>query len=264
MRPYFELILSWWVNINLYLEQYYAAFGRQINVYNMYNSSEWFYGFQIANDDHLLLLATNHAIFYEFIPMHSYDGCASKTITLDQVETNVDYALVITNNAGLWRYILGDIVRFSSLHPYMIEVTWRTKLYMNVFGEQMREIHISNALKQICQTTKSIVKEYTVWPYFLADKLRWWLEFLIEFKKAPKSLEEFGKLLDQELQKTNIYYEPKRRENILIQEPRLFSIAPGSFQKRMEKRWKLWWQNKIPTLRNDRTYLDQLREENDW
>lgn len=260
IRPDLEVILSGWVCLDLYIDQYRKIFGDSVYIYNMYNGSEWFYGFQISNNSHELLLATHHAIYYEFIPMSSYKWTQSKEVlNISQIKKWVEYALVITTNTWLRRYIVWDTVRFSSLKPHLFQVTWRTTYYINQFREQVYTHHITNALVQACEKTGAIVKEYTVGPLKISET-HWAHEWIIEFEKKPQSHESFIKYIDVYMQENAYHYGTKRRNNVLMYPPVVHSVRSWTFEKRMEENWKLWWQFKVPNVWNTRKYLNQLQE----
>lgn len=256
--PDFEVVLSWWVMIDIYKDQYKKVFWENINIYNMYNASEWFYWFQISNYSHELVLATNHWIFYEFIPLDHFEWENSKIVlSLKEVETNKDYALVITTCAWLRRYIVWDTIRFNSLNPYTIEVTWRTKYFIDAFSEHVVHQNVVDSLAIACKETNSLILEYTVWPKFY-DNWTWCHEWIIEFEKEPASINEFIKILDLQMQLHNSYYEWKRANNSLMLEPIIHIASKWTFHRRSEDTWKIWWQFKIPNLWNTRKYIEEI------
>ena len=205
-----------------------------------------------------MVLLLNHGIYYEFIPMNEFNGTDSKTIELKEVELNVNYALVITTNAGLWRYIIGDTVKFTSLAPYKIKVTGRTKHFINAFGEEVIIENTDKAITQACLKTNAELNEYTVAPVYLDGNNKGAHEWLIEFKKEPTSIKDFNHILDTTLMELNSDYEAKRTNNFILQEPKVEVIPKGTFHKWLENKNKMGGQNKIPRLSNNRTFVEEL------
>ncbi|MBT8263701.1 MAG: GH3 auxin-responsive promoter family protein, partial [Muriicola sp.] len=188
------------VSFNPYKDQYSKLLPRKsFKYYEIYNASEGFFAIQDRNNKEDLLLMLDYGIFYEFIPMDTYGTLQQRTIPLWEVQTNVNYAIIITTNAGLWRYKIGDTVRFTSTNPYRIRVTGRTKHHINVFGEELIIENAEEALKQICLKTGAQIKDYTVAPVFIVDKEKGTNEWIIEFRKEPKELVNFTEFLDNAL-----------------------------------------------------------------
>ena len=250
------------ISFTPYVEQYSAIFSRPINYYEIYNASEGYFAMQDRNDSKDLLLMLDYGIFYEFIPMDEFYSENPKVISLEDVELNVNYALVISTNGGLWRYIIGDTVKFVSLHPYRIRVTGRTKFYINAFGEELMVENAENALKVAGEQTNAMISEYTAGPVFMKGKEKGSHEWIIEFVRQPDSLEKFAEILDAELQKLNSDYEAKRYNNMTLNPPVVHSARTNLFYDWMKKQGKLGGQNKVPRLANDRKYLDSLLKMN--
>ena len=226
--------------------------------YEIYNASEGFFAIQDLNDSHDLLLMLDYGIFYEFIPMDVFGTENQTAIRLADVSLDKNYAVVITTNGGLWRYLVGDTIRFTSLNPYKIRVTGRTKHYINVFGEELMVENTDRAIAKTCQMTQSEIVDYTVAPVFMKDKEKGAHEWMIEFKKAPKNPIEFQKILDENLQALNSDYEAKRYNNMTLN-PLVLNVArPNLFYDWLKEQNKLGGQNKIPRLSNQRDYLEQL------
>ncbi len=209
-----------------------------------------------------MLLMLDYGIFYEFIPMDTFATSNQKIVSLAGVEMNKSYAVVITTNAGLWRYLIGDTVRFTSLNPYRIKITGRTKHYINVFGEELMIENTDKALAKTAEEFKLDVIEYTVAPVFMKDKEKGAHEWMIEFKKNPDDLTSFVKRLDENIQAINSDYEAKRYNNMTLNQLVLNVAKPNLFHLWLSKKDKLGGQNKIPRLSNDRSYLEQLKELN--
>ena len=212
----------------------------------------------MSRDDMLLML--DLGVFYEFIPMDQIDSPRPEAITIDQVEQGVNYALVISTNGGLWRYLIGDTIVFTSLYPHRIKISGRTKYFINAFGEEVIMENAEKALMAACRETGAIVKEYTAGPLYMSDDAKGAHEWMIEFDTVPDNLDRFCQVLDRTLCSINSDYEAKRHKNITLNMPRIVSLKPGTFYQWMQKRGKLGGQNKIPRLANDRKYLDELAD----
>ncbi|WP_333694323.1 GH3 auxin-responsive promoter family protein [Flavobacterium sp.] len=258
--PNAEVYFHGGVSFEPYREQYKNLFPKKdFNYYEIYNASEGFFAIQDQNNSDELLLMLDYGIFYEFIPMDTFGTASQKIVRLAEVELFKNYAVVITTNSGLWRYMIGDTVRFTSLNPYRIKVTGRTKHFINVFGEELIVENTDKALAQACLATQAEVIDYTVAPVFMSGKEKGAHEWMIEFKKAPQDYAEFSQILDSTLQSLNSDYEAKRRNNMTLN-PLILNIArPQLFYDWLKDKDKLGGQHKIPRLSNERTYLEQLK-----
>lgn len=257
--PNAEVYFHGGISFEPYRDQYKKMFPKDsFRFYENYNASEGFFAIQDRNNADDMLLMLDYGIFYEFIPMDTFGTSNQKTVSLAGVEMNKSYAVVITTNSGLWRYLIGDTVRFTSLSPYRIKITGRTKHYINVFGE---ELMIENTDTAIAKTAKEFnvdIVEYTVAPVFMKDKEKGAHEWMIEFKKNPSDLKAFTKRLDENIQSINSDYEAKRYNSMTLNELVLNIAQPDLFHLWLSKKDKLGGQNKIPRLSNDRSYLEQL------
>ncbi len=259
--PNLEVYFHGGVNFNPYKEQYKKLIpSEKFKYYETYNASEGFFAIQDQNNSDELLLMLDYGIFYEFIPMEEYQSIHSKTISLADVELDKNYALVITTNAGLWRYIIGDTIKFTSLQPHRIKITGRTKHFINAFGEELIIENAEEALKQACKQTNSLIKEYTAAPIFMADKSKGSHEWLIEFEREPLNIVEFNNALDTALQNINSDYEAKRYKNMTLDKPKLSIAHKNQFHNWLKSKNKLGGQHKVPRLYNDRTYIDEIKE----
>ena len=247
------------VSFDPYIDQYQKILpGNQFKYYEIYNASEGFFAIQDQNDSDGLLLMLDYGIFYEFIPMEHYGTPEEIIIPLSAVEIGKNYAVVITTNAGLWRYIIGDTVRFTSISPYKIKVTGRTKHHINVFGEELIIENAEEALKIATKATNSEIVDYTVAPIFMKNREKGAHEWLIEFKTHPNDLNTFVQSLDKALQHLNSDYEAKRYNNTTLNILTLRIAREHLFYDWLKSQSKLGGQHKIPRLSNSRKYLDEL------
>ncbi len=257
--PNLELFIHGGVSFDPYREQFKKLIPSENMTYlETYNASEGFFAIQDKLDDNGMLLMLDYGIFYEFIPMDKFHNDNPETLTIDQVEIGVNYAIVITTNSGLWRYIIGDTVKFTSLNPHRIIITGRTKHFINVFGEEVIIDNAEKALKIACEHSRSTIVDYTAGPVYMADDTKGRHEWLIEFSREPDNIKEFTHFLDKALQNTNSDYEAKRYKNITLDMPLIKVLPNGTFYKWLERKGKLGGQNKVPRLSNNRKYIDEL------
>lgn len=260
--PNLEVYFHGGVSFTPYKEQYKKVLPKHCQYYEIYNASEGFFAIQDQNFSNELLLMLDYGIFYEFIDMDTYHTDNPMIYRLDQVELEKNYAIIITTNAGLWRYIVGDTVRFTSLNPYRIKISGRTKHYINVFGEELMIENAEKALQKTCIKTHADIVDFTVAPIFMEGKSKGAHEWLIEFKKAPHNITEFKETLDLELQKLNSDYEAKRKNNITLTQLQLIIARKNLFYDWLKSKGKLGGQHKIPRLSNSRHYLEDLLSTN--
>ncbi|GAL73675.1 putative auxin-regulated protein [Nonlabens ulvanivorans] len=257
--PDMEVFFHGGVSFDPYVDQYKKLLpDDKIKYYETYNASEGFFAIQDSNDNKELLLMLDYGIFYEFIPMKTYGTPEEKILTLDQVEVGENYAIVITTNGGLWRYKIGDTVRFTSKAPYHIKVTGRTKHHINVFGEELIIENAEAALKKTMKEVPCSIKDYTVAPIFMQGKEKGAHEWMIEFEQKPADLHQFARTLDHELQQVNTDYEAKRANNITLTELKIHDAQPDLFYNWLKEKDKLGGQHKIPRLSNSRDYMEEL------
>jgi len=247
------------VNFEPYRSLYKDMFpSKKFKYYEIYNASEGFFAIQDQNNSSELLLMLDYGIFYEFIPINN----TNKIIPLGEVELNVNYAIVITTNSGLWRYKIGDTVKFTSLNPYRIKVSGRTKHFINAFGEELIVENAEIALAKTAQKNNCKIKDYTAAPIFMSSNKTGSHEWLIEFSDEPKDLEKFTKTLDNNLKKINSDYEAKRYKDSTMKMPKVIKARSGLFYDWLSSKKRLGGQNKIPRLSNSRDYLDELKSLN--
>ncbi|WP_185868445.1 GH3 auxin-responsive promoter family protein [Blattabacterium cuenoti] len=258
--PKIEAIFHGGVGIHPYIQQYQNIIGKTVNYYNIYCASEGFFAVQDQNNGEDLLLLLDHGIFYEFIPIENLNDNNPKIFSIDNVETNKNYAMVISTNAGLWRYLVGDTIKFTSLSPYRLIISGRTEHYINSFGEELIIDNAEKALHKACIVTNAIIEEYTAGPMYMKNNHAGHHQWIIEFKKFPKNIDEFRNILDKELQNLNSDYETKRYKNIVLGKPVICSVRKGLFYEWLKKHKKLGGQNKIPRLCNNRKYIESILE----
>ena len=268
-----ENILEVWPNLEVFthggvkFEPYREQYEKLIPSANMhymetYNASEGFFGIQDEPDKKDMLLMLDYGIYYEFIPMDEFRLENPRVISLEEVETCQNYAMVISTNGGLWRYVIGDTIRFTSKYPFKFVITGRTKHFINAFGEELIIDNAEKAFKIACERTSAIISEYTGGPIYMKENRRGAHEWIIEFEKEPDDLEHFMLVFDGALKTINSDYEAKRHRNLSLEMPHIVVAKKGLFFEWMKRRGKTGGQNKIPRLSNDRQYLDQLIELN--
>jgi len=259
--PNLELFMHGGVNFAPYKEQYNKIItDPKMHYMETYNASEGFFGIQDQTDSDELLLMLDYGIFYEFIPLDENNTNEEKVINLSEIELDKNYALVISTNAGLWRYKIGDTIKFTSLSPFRIKITGRTKHFINTFGEELIIENAEQGLAIACEKTNAIVREYTAGPVYMSSIDNGAHEWLIEFEQHPDNLEYFIDLLDNALKALNSDYEAKRYKDITLRKPIVRVMESGCFYNWMRKRNKLGGQNKVPRLANDRKYIEDILE----
>jgi len=225
-----------------------------------YNASEGFFGIQDTVDHDEMLLMLDYGIYYEFIPFDELQKQSPKVIPLSDVEVGKNYAVVISTNSGLWRYKIGDTVRFTSKSPYRIKISGRTKHFINTFGEEVIVENAEAAITYACEHTNAIIENFTAGPIYLQHNKQGGHEWIIEFTQEPKDIKLFTTLLDQRLKEINSDYEAKRQNDLALVASKIHVVPTGTFYQWMDKRGKLGGQNKVPRLSNSREYVDDILE----
>jgi hypothetical protein len=256
--PNLELYMHGGVSFVPYREQFRQLIGKDIQYLEMYNASEGFFAAQDSPDADGMLLFTRHGIFYEFMPIEEYGKKFPHTVGLNKVELGKQYAPVISTTGGLWRYIIGDTIQFSSLAPYRIKVSGRLKHFMNAFGEEVIVDNTDKAITIACEKTGSAVNDYTAAPIYFSQHGNGAHEWLVEFEKEPAELALFAYELDTALKNLNSDYEAKRQKDIALRMPVVRSVKKGLFNEWLRSKGKLGGQHKVPRLSNDRTILDSI------
>jgi hypothetical protein len=258
--PNLELYMHGGVSLVPYKAHFEKLIGAPINYLEMYNASEGFFAAQDDITAEGMLLMCNHGIFYEFMPMGEAGKPFPKTLQLDEVEIGKNYALIISTNGGLWRYLVGDTIQFTSLHPFRIKVSGRLKHYMNAFGEEVIIDNSDKAIAIACEKTGAAVKDYTAAPVFFSDGENGAHEWLIAFNTAPKELSTFIFELDTALKNCNSDYEAKRYKDIALRMPIVQAVPADIFNNWLQSKGKLGGQHKVPRLSNDRSVLEEIKE----
>lgn len=260
--PNIELFMHGGVNFAPYKQQFDHLISGNMNYLESYNASEGYFGIQEKLDSDSLLLMLDYGIYYEFVPSGEWDKDDPKTLSLEEVEIGVQYAIVITTNGGLWRYMIGDTIVFTSLKPFRIKVSGRTKHFINAFGEELIIDNAERAMERAVKETNAVINEYTAGPVYMSDDETGGHEWLIEFENEPSSLEKFGEVLDDELKNLNSDYEAKRTNDFTLKPPVLKVLPKGVFHKWLKQNGKLGGQHKIPRLSNSRLFIEELNEIN--
>ncbi|NJW51341.1 GH3 auxin-responsive promoter family protein [Salinimicrobium oceani] len=231
---------------------------KSLRYLEIFNATEGFFALQDQPDDSSLLLMLNYGIFYEFIPEKEFTSDNPKVIPLSEVELGKNYSMVISTNSGLWRYKIGDTVKFTSLNPYRFTISGRTKHCINVFGEDLFAEHAEKAVSHACRETGAILRDFTAAPYFYDRSKKGYHEWLIEFVRSPENKEAFTEILDKELGKYNDDYAAKRKNDIAIERPVVKEMPEGTFYEWLKRKNKLGGQHKVPRLSNSREFVEEL------
>jgi len=258
--------LEWYVHGGVSFEPYRKRFeevigGReQMHYFETYNASEGFFGIQDRAGATDMLLMLDYGIFYEFMPMDEFGKEQPKTVQLDEVKVGENYALIISTNGGLWRYMIGDTIRFTSLDPFRIKVSGRTKHFINAFGEELIVDNAEKAMAKACAETGAKVRDYTAAPVYMQNKEAGAHEWAIEFDEMPADMNQFAVALDQAIKALNSDYEAKRFMDKILKMPIIRAVPSETFYTWMKSRNKLGGQNKVPRLSNNRDYMEQILE----
>ena len=256
--PNLELYINGGVSFVPYREQFEKIIGGKVNCLEIYNASEGFFAGQQKPDDDGMLLFTEHGVFYEFMPVEEYGKPNPQTIGLKNVVAGKNYALVISTTGGLWRYLIGDTIQFTSINPYKIKVTGRLKHYMNAFGEEVIVDNSDKAIAIAAEKTNCVVNDYTAAPVYFCANNNGAHEWLVEFDKEPKDLHQFTVELDMALKNSNSDYEAKRHKDIALRLPIVHALRKGIFTQWLRSKGKLGGQHKIPRLSNERVMLEEI------
>ncbi len=266
--PNLEVFFHGGIAFTPYRKQYEQLITKpDMHYMETYNASEGFFGIQDDPSDSSMLLMLDYDVYYEFAPMDAIDDTGQLTrndavVPLSGVETGKNYAMIISTSCGLWRYMIGDTVRFTSVKPYKFIITGRTKSFINAFGEELIVDNAERGLQQACQQTGAEVREYTAAPVFMDERAQCRHQWIIEFSKEPEDINEFAQALDDSLQQLNSDYEAKRFKNITLQPLQVIKARPDLFNDWLKAKGKLGGQHKVPRLSNSRKHIDELLEMN--
>lgn len=256
--PHIELFVHGGVSFVPYRSQFSRMMGQDFSFMETYNASEGFFGIQDDENINELMLMLDYGIYYEFMPLDEIGKEHPLTLGLDEVETGRNYALIISTNAGLWRYMIGDTVVFTSLKPYRFKISGRTRQFINTFGEELMVENADSALHSACEKTKAEISDYTAAPVFLDQSNRACHQWLIEFSRKPDNLRTFVEELDSRLKSLNSDYEAKRQHDMILKEPEVIVLPAGSFLSWLKEKGKLGGQHKVPRLSNNREFADEI------
>ena len=257
--PNLEVFFHGGVSFHPYKDQYDKIISPDHMYYmETYNASEGFFGIEDKRNSNNMLLMLDYGIFYEFLPVDEMSEENPKTYRLDEVEPDTNYALVISTNGGLWRYMIGDTIKFTSLNPYRIQITGRTKNFINAVGEEVIIDNAQKALTIACEKSGAIINEYTAAPIYFSDNHNASHEWLIEFEKEPDNMGYFSEVLDNALKSLNSDYEAKRYHSLVLGMPIVRSVPQKTFYLWMKNKGKLGGQNKVPRLSNHRKFIEEI------
>ena len=261
--PNLEVFFHGGVSFTPYRHQYEEIIpSKKMHYMETYNASEGFFGLQDDPNDPAMLLMLDYDIFYEFIPIEEVEKDNPTVLPLEAVETGKNYAMVISTSCGLWRYIIGDTITFTSKKPYKFIITGRTKHFINAFGEELIVDNAEKGLEYACNLTGAEILEYTAAPVFMDNHAKCRHQWLIEFAKEPDNMELFSDMLDKKLQEINSDYEAKRYKDITLQHLEVVKAKPDLFNQWLKARGKLGGQHKVPRLSNSRNVIEELLEMN--
>ncbi|TCD21049.1 GH3 auxin-responsive promoter family protein [Pedobacter psychrodurus] len=259
--PNLELYIHGAVNFAPYREQFKQLIPSDEMYYlETYNASEGFFGIQDQDHSEEMLLMLDYGIFYEFVPMENICEESPKALLLGEVELHKNYAIVISTNGGLWRYMIGDTIQFTSLSPYRIKITGRTKHFINAFGEEVIIDNAEQALTKACKETGAEIKDYTAGPIYFKDEKAGGHEWIIEFDKQPNDFEKFVDIMDNTLREVNSDYDAKRFKDMALARPKVHNAPANTFYNWLKAKDKLGGQHKVPRLANERKYVDDILE----
>ena len=257
--PGLEVFFHGGISFTPYREIYKKLIaGDQMHYLETYNASEGFFGIQDDPSKTDMLLMLDYGIFFEFVPAEKASGDFPQAIPLEQVEKDVNYAIIISSNGGLWRYLIGDTIVFTETDPYRFHISGRTKNFINAFGEELIIDNAEKALEEACRATGAIIAEYTAGPVFMGAASKGTHEWIIEFEQSPSDIEKFTEILDEKLKSLNSDYEAKRFRDINLVRPVVRLVPPGTFIEWLRTKNKFGGQNKVPRLFNSREYIEEL------
>jgi hypothetical protein len=249
------------INFSPYKASFDKIITGPMNYFETYNASEGFIGLQYQLNKPDLLLLLDYGIFYEFIPTNNYEGTKSSIIIdLKNVKVGVDYAIVLTTNSGLWRYILGDTIEFTNTNPFTFKITGRVESYLNSVGEKLTVCQAEEAITYACQKTDCTLRDFTAGPFLNDEEVFIKHQWFIEFNTGPNSIDNFTLFLDEKLQELNSDYKVKRFNNLLLTEPLIKTVPESTFEKWLSSKNKVGGQHKVPRLSSNRIILNEIND----
>ena len=256
--PNLEVYFHGGVNFEPYREQFNTMIpSTSMNYLEGYNASEGFFAVQDKNPSEGMLLLINHGIFYEFIEVNKLNNSEKNIINIENVQLDINYAIIISTNSGLWRYMIGDVIKFTSINPYRIKIVGRTKSFINTFGEELMVHNTDKAILETCKKLGCQIIEYTVAPIYISAKSGGH-QWFIEFEKKPENLTDFINVLDKNLTSINSDYAAKRFKNLILKKPEIICLENNEFYIWLKNNNRLGGQIKIPRLNNDRMFAEEI------
>ena len=257
--PNLEVFFHGGISFTPYRKQYEQLITKSdMHYMETYNASEGFFGVQNDPNDKSMMLMVDYGVFYEFLPMDEFGNEHPNIVPLSGIELDRNYAIIISTSCGLWRYMIGDTIKFTSKNPYKFIITGRTKYFINAFGEELIMDNAEKGLAEACKVTDALISDYTAAPIYMDTNAKCRHQWLIEFTKEPKSISEFAAILDKKLQEINSDYEAKRFHDITLQPLEIIVARKGLFNDWLKNKGKLGGQHKIPRLSNNRTNLEEM------
>lgn len=257
--PNLEVFFHGGISFTPYRKQYEQLITKSdMHYMETYNASEGFFGVQNDPNDKSMMLMVDYGVFYEFLPMDEFGNEHPNIVPLSGIELDRNYAIIISTSCGLWRYMIGDTIKFTSKNPYKFIITGRTKYFINAFGEELIMDNAEKGLAEACKVTDALISDYTAAPIYMDTNAKCRHQWLIEFTKEPKSISEFAAILDKKLQEINSDYEAKRFHDITLQPLEIIIARKGLFNDWLKNKGKLGGQHKIPRLSNNRTNLEEM------
>lgn len=262
--PNLEMFAHGGISFKPYKEQYEKLIpSEKMRYIETYNASEGFFAIQDDLEDSSMLLMLDYGVFYEFIPMSEFEEDNPTIVGIEDVKIGVNYALLISTNSGLWRYMIGDTVKFTSTYPHKILITGRTTQFINAFGEEVIVNNTNEAMRIACEKFNVNISNYSAAPIFMTEqRIKGKHQWIVEFDTAPENIEAFADTLDKEIQLLNSDYEAKRFRNATLDRLDLIVARQGLFHDWMKQRGKLGGQHKVPRLANHRKHIESLIELN--
>lgn len=256
--PNLEVYFHGGVSFKPYIKQYQELLSPSVNYMETYNASEGFFGLQDRTDLSSMLLLLDYGVYYEFIDFDQLDKQDKQVINLSQVEVGKNYAMLISTNGGLWRYMIGDTIMFTEKYPFRFKITGRTKNYINICGEEVIVNNSDKAMSIACKATGAAIKDYTGAPLMDKANDKTMHQWVVEFNKEPEDFEKFIEVFDEALRNVNSDYDAKRYKDLVLQKPLIIKAPESTFYQWLKNNDKLGGQHKIPRLSNDRTFIEQI------